>query len=235
VPISMESLRLERKFVPEGMDLPTLERVIRSNPGMFYEVYPPQFVNNMYFDTPALDLFLESVDGISQRRKFRLRWYGSLRPLSAWPARWEIKGRENIFNHKQVYALEGLELQTLRGDLLVKQLLCHDGLPPAAKNDIRHLRPVLFNRYHRQYFLSADKRYRITLDSEVEYFSADGKAVAPLCFDHGSRNVGAIVEMKYPPEHASDAPAITGEFPFRLTKNSKYTNGVELLRRCCFL
>ena len=104
MPISMESLRLERKFVPEGMDLPTLERVIRSNPGMFYEVYPPQFVNNIYFDTPALDLFLESVDGISQRKKYRLRWYGSLRPTSPWPARWEIKARENIFNHKQVYA-----------------------------------------------------------------------------------------------------------------------------------
>ena len=70
----MESLRLERKFVPEGMDVPKLERVIRSNSGMFFKVFPPQYVNNLYFDTPALDLFHESAEGISQRRKYRLRW-----------------------------------------------------------------------------------------------------------------------------------------------------------------
>jgi SPX domain protein involved in polyphosphate accumulation len=231
----MESLRLERKFVPEGMDMPKLERVIRRNSGMFFKVYPPQYVNNLYFDTPSLDLFRESVEGISQRKKFRLRWYGDLQPSSAWPVRWEIKGRENIFNHKQVYALQGFEFGNLRGDLLADQLLSHEDLPPAEKHQIRYLRPVLINRYHREYYLSADRRVRITLDSEVEYFSADGKAVAPLCFDRESRNVGAIVEMKYPPENASDAHRIAGEFPFRLTKNSKYTNGIELLKRCCFL
>lgn len=231
----MESLRLERKFVPERIGLPGLGRIIRSNPGMFYEVHPPRYVNNLYFDTPALDFFRESVDGISQRRKFRLRWYGELTPNSPCPARWEIKARENIFNHKRVYPLQGLEIQILRGDLLTNQLLRHDALLPAAKNQIRQLRSVLINRYHREYYLSADQRYRITLDSEVEYFSTEGKPVAPLCFDRASRNVGAIVEMKYSPEHESGAPRITGKFPFRLTKNSKYTNGIELLKRCCFL
>jgi SPX domain protein involved in polyphosphate accumulation len=175
------------------------------------------------------------VDGISQRKKFRLRWYGALKPGGAWPARWEIKGRENIFNYKQVYELQGLEFQDLRGDLLTEQVLGHEAMPHGAKNQIRDLQPVLINRYHRAYYLSADRKYRITLDSEVEYFSADGKAVAPLCFDRESRNVGAIVEMKYPPENASEAYRITQRFPFRLTKNSKYTNGIELLKRCGFL
>jgi SPX domain protein involved in polyphosphate accumulation len=231
----MESLRLERKFVPEGMDMHKLERVIRSNSCMFFKVFPAQYVNNLYFDTPDLDLFAESVEGISQRKKYRLRWYGDLQPADPWPVRWEIKGRENIFNHKQVYALQGFDLQELKGDLLTKQLFAHEDLPSAQKHPIRFLRPVLFNRYHREYYLSGDRRYRVTIDSDVEYYSADGKAVAPLCFDRESRNVGAIVEMKYPPENAEDAPRIAAEFPFRLTKNSKYTNGVVLLKRCCFL
>ena len=39
-----------------------------------------------------------------------------------------------------------------------------------------------------------------------------------------------VIELKYNQQHADGARSITTNFPFRVTKNSKYVIGVERLR-----
>ena len=39
-----------------------------------------------------------------------------------------------------------------------------------------------------------------------------------------------VVELKYNDQHAKGARSITKNFPFRVTKSSKYVTGVERIR-----
>ena len=68
-------------------------------------------------------------------------------------------------------------------------------LPNDVLFDLRQLRPVLLNRYSRKYYQSADKRYRITLDTDVSFFhflgSFRGHAVTSIV--PGT----TILELKY--------------------------------------
>ena len=44
-----------------------------------------------------------------------------------------------------------------------------------------------------------------------------------------------VVELKYSPERDEAAREVASSMPFRMTKNSKYTNGVDALRVCGLL
>src|SRR5262245_10751160 len=69
-------LRYERKFVLQGWTFAHALAIVRRHPAGFCEVFPPRVVNNMYLDTPTLQAFHDHVNGISLRKKTRVRWYG---------------------------------------------------------------------------------------------------------------------------------------------------------------
>ena len=57
-----------------------------SNIGKFYEflnkknfkeIYPERQINSIYFDTTNLDFFHDSEEGISPRKKVRVRYYNN--------------------------------------------------------------------------------------------------------------------------------------------------------------
>ena len=89
------------------------------------------------------------------------------------------------------------------------------------------LQPTLLNRYKRTYYLSYDKKFRVTVDSEMEFYS-----INPIreFFKTFSDERKTIVELKYDQEHFDNAKNITQSFPFRVTKNSKYVVGIERVR-----
>ena len=69
--------RYERKFtVPNSFCYRIIEQFVKKNTALFREVFHVRQVNNIYFDTANLVAYNENVDGISERRKFRVRWYG---------------------------------------------------------------------------------------------------------------------------------------------------------------
>ena len=87
------------------------------------------------------------------------------------------------------------------------------------------LQPVLLNHYRRKYFMSRDGRYRITIDSELHYRGVDR---ITNHFLRDEEQVGEnVLELKYDREDDADADAITQFFKFRLSKNSKYVNGIK--------
>ena len=83
------------------------------------------------------------------------------------------------------------------------------------------------NRYIRKYFVSVDGKYRITLDHDMEYYrigSANNSFLERVMHDDY-----VILELKYGKDADSEASRVTNDFPFRLTKSSKYILGVESL------
>ena len=95
------------------------------------------------------------------------------------------------------------------------------------KLDLQFLTPTLLNRYERTYYLSFDKKYRVTLDNKMEFYS-----INPIkdYFRTFSDEEKRVVELKYDQQHVDGAKDITKHFPFRVAKNSKYVIGVERIK-----
>jgi hypothetical protein len=96
-------------------------------------------------------------------------------------------------------------------------------MPEIWRLTLQQLEPSLFNRYWRHYFVSANRNFRLTIDSELRF-----GALRTSC-----RNAEllasplVILELKFAPQHAEEAPSITSTFPFRLVRCSKYILGLE--------
>ena len=90
----------------------------------------------------------------------------------------------------------------------------------------RQFLPVLANRYHRSYYLSDCKLYRATVDTKVEYkFPRD--LLNENRFKIKSHQT--VLEIKYENEMYLDLDLSLDNMPWRISKNSKYTNGITLL------
>ena len=104
-------------------------------------------------------------------------------------------------------------------------ILQSGSLPDHAQVLVRDLKAVLLNRYYRWYFATVDGKYRVTIDTAMSFHR-----VGSLRSNFVHRQVdhtNIVVELKYRPEHGQQADRVSGYFPFRVTKNSKYVQGIE--------
>ena len=102
------------------------------------------------------------------------------------------------------------------------------GLPAGIMEELHGLKPSLLNRYRRRYFRSADHNYRFTIDYDLRYF--DFSEVS-LSIRIGRKDLhNTILELKYDQDHDADAMRITQHLPIRLSKSSKYVNGIDIVR-----
>jgi hypothetical protein len=91
---------------------------------------------------------------------------------------------------------------------------------------LRGLNLVLFNRYFRHYYATYDGAFRLTLDDKQTFFKVNG--LFGNQFVHRQLNArDVIVELKYEIEQEPQANRVSGFFPFRVTRNSKYVQGIE--------
>ncbi|MAE70078.1 MAG: hypothetical protein CME06_06375 [Gemmatimonadetes bacterium] len=221
-----QGFRYERKFLVEGLDRHQVVCSIKMHPGMFSEIYHPRFVNSLYLDSVGFDSYSANVTGVAKREKARIRWYGERTERISKPVL-EFKIKRGFLGRKDRFPLEPIVLGDGFSPSYFRRFIRAQKLPPEVKAFLAQLSVVLLNRYHRSYYLSADKRFRITIDTHFEYFRISGlhnKFLARQA-DHNS----VVVELKYGPQDDSRAEKITSAFPFRVTKNSKYVEGVERL------
>lgn len=219
-----ENYRFERKFVVSELSCHEIESLVRLHPAMFSEVYSSRSVNNLYLDSPSMRHYFDHTQGLKDRVKVRIRWYGDLFQNVDYPAL-EFKFKYGSMGRKTVFPLPPICIDgRLRQDALMKVLKQAD-LPDTLKFDLMSLEFSLVNRYRRKYFQSMDHRYRITLDTRIECYHIQGHTNT---FLHKSIDrVNTVVELKYDSAEDYGADQICQHFPFRLSKNSKYVNGIE--------
>jgi hypothetical protein len=216
-------LRFERKLLASE-DVPGVIALIRQAPGFFREVHDARQVNNLYLDTVDLADFQDTVAGMSNRSKLRLRWYGERFAGSA--PRFEIKFRRQLLVGKVVWHFPRTDLGS--PGRWIKQNLAE--LPAELKTALQFRRPVCFNQYTRHYYASVSG-VRVTVDTSLKY-GADAGASAPLMRSGGD---GVIIEVKYPQDAEALAIRVCGALPYRLSRHSKYRNGILLLRSLGYL
>lgn len=218
--------RKERKFVVTGSSITAVEFFIKSHPAMFFKPFPARFVNNIYFDSRDFHNYGDNVIGSAKRLKFRIRWYGEQFGYIEKPVL-EIKIKKGLAGSKRHYKLAPFTFEPGFSQKEMKAMLAASNLPREISEILKHQSPTLLNQYHRKYFLSADRVFRVTLDHKLRYAKIGKYQNAFMQRINNDRDV--ILELKYDTKWDEEANKISESFPFRLSKNSKYVNGVDEL------
>jgi hypothetical protein len=222
--IHHSSHRFERKFVFEHLHPGVVEMWIKQNPALFRTAYPARFVNNVYFDSPDFHAYQQNKEGVPQRTKIRVRWYGPRLGRIEAPVL-EFKKKQGSVGTKDSYPLPAFELSSALSLNGLLAAISAAPLPTNAHHLIAGVQPALLNRYHRQYYVSADGQFRLTLDSSLEYYRV-ARAGNGSQLPHGKPRL-IVLELKYPNEAALETHHLSQTFATRVTRLSKYVTGID--------
>lgn len=220
------NVRYERKFVYQNSNADDIiQRVYRNSFG-FKEVFHKRKINNIYFDDSNYNFYKQNVEGVANRKKLRLRWYGQTTSQIENPTI-EVKKKIGEAGDKDSFPLKmaALDLNKLNA-ADVYTFLVNNTVQYAALNQIlKVLHPTLLNTYERRYFLSFCGRYRITVDFNQKFYNPNYSY-----YGNSGVNINDIVlELKYAVEDDNDARQLSQQIDARLSKNSKYVTGIDLL------
>ena len=219
-------MRYENKFVLDGFLYHDIYNQIMLSPAFFREIYYERRVNNIYLDSFDYANYYANINGEHNRMKQRIRWYGDTMEAKTPILEYKIKHGE--LGTKEYYEMPDFKLDAsfIYSDylaLLPEHIKNFNEQYFEMYNDISQLMPTLYNTYDRRYFLSGDGKYRLTIDRNMNY-SKISKTFAGQYF-FNSRDI--VIELKYDEDDVLGACELIQHFNFRLSRNSKYVNGVS--------
>ncbi len=217
------NLRYENKMVFSALRLDEVRSWVYTHSDAFRVAYPPRQVNNIYFDTHERSLMAEHANGVANREKFRFRWYGE---------NWLTRGGQ-IEIKKKIGRLGYKTTQPIKNTIDISQLNWREIIHLLKEESseefaflLDNLTPTIINQYQREYYESADKKIRVTLDYDMRAFAQSFGFSPNITFPQPLLN-NVIIEMKAAmKEHQRMADSIA-EFPLRCVQNSKYLNAME--------
>jgi SPX domain protein involved in polyphosphate accumulation len=212
-------MRYETKIPVSGLSEYQLESIIKVNKACFSEAYSERRVNNVYFDDLNMSSYFENLDGLGKRIKYRIRWYGE--QFGHIQPSLELKLKDGLTGDKKIYKLTDFNFRKNISSAEMISYVCKNPLPVDVLEELRLKKPVLFNSYLRKYYLSFDKKIRLTLDKEISYSHIGSMLISSFKSDEL-----LVIELKYDTENAAEARAVINEMPLRIDKNSKFTRGV---------
>lgn len=217
-------MRYERKFTINTLSIYQVEYIIRKNPLCFKEVFYPRYINNIYFDSFNRKSWNENTEGNTNRVKARIRWYGEFLGNINSPAL-ELKVKQGLLGKKPTYKLCDFLMDSKISKNQFHNIFKDSSLPIAVLQSLIKLEPSVANRYKRKYYLSHNKKFRLTVDTELVYYRINsGKSNFNRLY-RDDDNV--IIEIKYEKEDDNLVDEITNSFPFRISKKSKYVSGIH--------
>jgi hypothetical protein len=152
------------------------------------------------------------------RTKTRLRWYGA--ETRVVHGRLEKKSRENSLGWKESLSLDDpLEISGMERRRFVAELARR--ADPAWRAHLAGLEPAQWVRYSREYYTSADRRVRLTLDRELHFF--DQRRLGRLSDAERTPSARILVlELKCAPADLEAAREIVAGLPIPPGRCSKY-------------
>lgn len=220
--IKVSNYRYERKFLIAELSEAEVIDIVKRHPKIFSEIYYQRFVNNIYYDSCDLTNYHDNVSGAADRVKYRIRWYGDLFGDVLKPT-FEIKIKRGLVGKKESYPVVPFALS--KNAKISSILKFETGTTDPLILNTGHIEPILLNRYSRTYYQSFDKRFRITVDHDQSFYQVNkgnNKFMNYSCDKDTT-----ILELKYEVADDFEVGEVTSIFPFRLSKSSKYVNGIE--------
>jgi len=222
---NIKYFRYERKFYIEQLRIEEVETILKFHPAIFGEIYHQRSVNNIYLDSFNLQQYFDNINGVDRRLKVRIRWYGNLFGIIKNPTL-ELKLKHNLHVGKLFYPLKSFTLDNNFSIEVIRKVFKESSLHEVIRLHLMELNFSLLNSYNRKYFLSSNREYRVTLDTNMEVYK-----LSPYQnnFLYKSKDSSTILEVKYNKSQDKFADSITGYFPFRMTRSSKYVDGITKL------
>jgi len=215
--------RYERKFLIDSHSLFQIESIVRSHPAKFEESYRPRKVNSLYLDDINMQNVEDNIAGVTNREKERVRWYGETFGKIKAPVL-EIKIKRGLLGAKEIYPLNTFSLDSRFSKKLIHKLFEASNIPEYNMHILSLRNPTILDVYTRKYFISSDKKFRLTIDFNIEYFKIN-QLYNTFLEKISSHNV--VMEIKYDAQFDNEAEHITNYLPFRVTKSSKYVSGAD--------
>jgi len=218
--------RTELKFALSRADLGKLETILEVNCRRVSYRNRTSRVASLYFDDLRLSACRENLDGSSRRAKLRLRWYDD--PFPRGELFLEIKRRRGQSTSKERYRLplaKPLESSSVGETARVLSRL----LPPAPSEALR-ARPeaIVIVEYERSYFVAKSESLRITLDSDLVFYSQAGHLRPGRRFPVHARDV-VILEAKASVASEDRIRELLHPLEPRVTRSSKYVLGCQAI------
>ena len=205
--MSEKETRIERKFVFGKYNKDNIEKFLLVN--NFKKAYPDRKINTVYLDTENFDNVRDNINGVSNRKKLRIRWYND--DLDKMYI--EIKNKKNFNVWKNIFKIKSsFTKETLLEDL---KKYFYD-----LKNHKIHnhnYQFVLLTNYLRSYWLSKNKKIRATIDNNISTKSLVNNLDSIDLND-------TVLEFKFSPKYENYYRELflKKDFNIRTQKYSKY-------------
>ena len=214
--------RYERKIFIENYPRSNIECYVKKHPLIFSEIFYQRDIHNIYFDTSDFLCYRDNIRGNSNRFKIRVRWYGN--SYGIVEPTLEVKSKLGYLGRKQKVPCASFKFS--KGTNLNNIPIPIDSINSSnIKNNVFF--PALFNSYKRSYYLSSDKKFRITIDSDMKFHKID--TFSNKFLNRTYDLTSTIIEIKYKSEYDKNIDAVTNYFPFRISKSSKYVKGISAI------
>ena len=206
--------RFEKKWVFNKIDKETLLSNLINSKLFFREQFKERTVNSIYFDTLDFKSAVDNLNGVSDREKFRVRWYGKNLELLDEPIL-EKKLKKNFQGYKVFFNIDEFKKKTLNEKNLLNLSKLVNVLIPN-----KNLYPITMTSYRRIYLISSNNEIRATLDFNLQY-----KKLNNYIENFFTKVEDIILELKYSTSLDTylrkQISGIT-----RISKNSKYVNSL---------
>jgi len=205
--------RFERKWIfKSNNSLALVNALIRSN--LFFRTqYPARNVNSVYFDTYNYISIRQNLDGVSNKKKIRIRWYGN-RNIITNPVV-EIKSKKGFETKKESRTIKELDNIKLSDLEIIKEKL------NKKLKSKKIISPILTTHYEREYFVSLNGKIRATVDYNLKSIFLSNSIQIDIVKNF--KNI-CILEFKYSTSLDKYVRENLKDITLRLSKNSKFVN-----------
>ena len=191
------SYRIEEKLLINNNSILEFRNYLISKTAK--QIYQPRVIESLYFENNKREMYSDSVEGLTPRKKIRVRNY---------PGTQDLK----LYLETKISSVEGrYKIRTIIDETKFNYLKTIGILDP----QYGLCRPYLHVTYERQYFKIDD--IRISIDNNIAY-----KLYSRGIFHN---DLNSIVEIKT--SIKKDLDKLIEDFPFQKTRFSKYCNAVD--------
>ncbi len=208
--------RFERKWVFRSKNYLSLINSLLRSDLFFTNQYPNRKVNSIYFDDLNFSSIRENLDGISNKKKIRVRWYGKKNILTK--PQLEIKSKKGAETTKKNYSMNQLNNLKFTDYTNLEKINDLVNLKVKSKKIIKSL---LSTHYEREYFVSNDSKIRATVDYNLQSIYLNNLSQLNIIKNF---NKVCILELKYSIKSDKFVRQKLKNITLRLTKNSKFVN-----------
>tara|TARA_Y100001968_G_scaffold226530_1_gene209304 strand:+ start:767 stop:1303 length:537 start_codon:yes stop_codon:yes gene_type:complete len=171
-----------------------------------------------------LTSYFDNINGLSARKKFRIRWYNNNNLVTT--PNLEIKIKKGHIGEKLIYPIEtNLDLTKLTSYKKIVKDLNDIRIPNNVKNTLKMLNTSLYVKYTRYYFISRILPIRLTLDEKINFIDLNRISIRNQKYVNNSNNI--IIELKYPQNLDTKQFNDLLQLPLRVSRNSKYITGIN--------